>query len=111
MIAGATIAVVATGTAGVATYLVKTKLSPLVERSLTTLLDRPVEIGAVSGFGLTSVSFDASELPATASDRSFAKIPAVTANFNPLQAIGGELDLAVTLERPTVTLIQADSGR
>jgi translocation and assembly module TamB len=111
MIAGATIAIVAAGTAGVATYLVKTKLSPLVERSLTTLFDRPVEIGAVSGFGLTSVSFDASELPATASDRSFAQIPAVTANFNPFQAIGGELDLTVTLEEPTVTLIQAESGQ
>ncbi|NJN60307.1 MAG: DUF748 domain-containing protein [Coleofasciculaceae cyanobacterium RL_1_1] len=111
VIAGATIAIVAAGTAGVATYLVKTKLSPLVARSLTTLFDRPVEIGAVSGFGLTSVSFDTSKLPATAGDRSFAQIPSVTANFNPFQAIGGELDLTVTLEEPTVTLIQAESGR
>ncbi len=87
-------------------------LVPLATQSLTTTLNRPVKLGAVKSFSLTSVQFDASEIPATLTDPDNANIKAVDVGFDIWKlVINRNLRLDVTLINPDVYVEQDNQGR
>ncbi|MEA5504209.1 translocation/assembly module TamB domain-containing protein [Halotia wernerae UHCC 0503] len=91
---------------------VQKDLTPLAQQSLTTTLNRPVNLGKVTDFSLTKVRFGASAIPATSTDPDRAVVDAVEVAFDPLQLIfNRELKLDVTLVNPDVYIEQDEQGR
>ncbi|MUH00518.1 hypothetical protein F7734_52915 [Scytonema sp. UIC 10036] len=90
---------------------IRTELVPLAETSLTTTLNRPVELGDVKDFSLTGVKFGASALPATPTDRDKATVEAVEVRFDPLGLLlNRHLKLDVTLVNPDIYIEQDEQG-
>ncbi|MBE9012146.1 translocation/assembly module TamB domain-containing protein [Pseudanabaenaceae cyanobacterium LEGE 13415] len=90
---------------------VQNDLAPLVEQNLSELLDRPVDLGQVEGFSLTSLRFGKSSIPATPNDRDRASVEGVEVNFNLLQLLlTRTLNLDITLLQPDVYLDQDKDG-
>jgi len=99
------------GIAG-AWIFIQQMLSPQVEKSLTRLLERPVEIGEVESFSLTGLRFGSSALPATPTDPDRAVIKAVDVGFNPMKLLFNRtLELNVTLVNPDLYVEQDAEGR
>lgn len=93
-------------------FFIQRQLAPRIEKELTDLLNRPVEIGSLEGLSLTEVRFGKSELPATPSDRDWAKVEAVEVAIAPVQLlVRRELRLDVTLIRPDVYIEQDEQQR
>ncbi|MDF5707039.1 MAG: translocation/assembly module TamB domain-containing protein [Nostoc sp. S4] len=91
---------------------VQKELTPLAQQSLTTTLNRPVELGRVRQFSLTGVQFGASAIPATATDPDRAAVEAVEVTFDLLQLIfNRHLKLDVTLINPDIYIEQDNQGR
>ncbi|TAF15728.1 MAG: translocation/assembly module TamB [Nostocales cyanobacterium] len=91
---------------------IKTELAPLAQQNLTNSLNRPVELGAVTGFSLNGVKFAASSIPATLTDPDRATIESVNVGFNPWQLITNrQLKLDVTLINPNVYIEQDSEQR
>ncbi|HEY9597078.1 MAG TPA: DUF748 domain-containing protein, partial [Cyanophyceae cyanobacterium] len=83
------------------------QLAPMVETSVEKLLNRPVKMGDVDSFTLSSLRFDSAELPATATDPDRGSAKAVEVKFNPIKLIlNRTLELDVTLVNPDVYLEQ-----
>lgn len=90
---------------------VQKELAPLAETNLTTTLNRPVKLGAVTDFSLTGVKFAASSIPATPTDPDKATIEAVEVGFDPVKLIvNRQLKLDVTLINPDVYIEQDKQG-
>lgn len=90
---------------------VNEKLAPLVESNLSQSLKRPVKLGKVERFSLTSLRFGASSVPATATDPDRLTIDAVDVKFNPLKLLlTRDLNLDVTAIKPNIYLEQAADG-
>ncbi|MFB2896153.1 translocation/assembly module TamB domain-containing protein [Aerosakkonemataceae cyanobacterium BLCC-F50] len=88
------------------------ELAPLVEKNVSDLLQRPVNLGRVERFTLNSLRFGASSVPATATDTDRATAQAVDVNFNPLQLLFSRtLNLNITLVNPDVFIEQSPDGR
>lgn len=86
-------------------------LAPLVEKNLTTIIDRPLQLGEVEGFSLSGVRFGASAIPATATDPDQVKADAVEVGFDPLQLLfHRRLKLDVTLVNPLGYVEQDEQG-
>ncbi|MBW4677552.1 MAG: translocation/assembly module TamB domain-containing protein [Desmonostoc geniculatum HA4340-LM1] len=91
---------------------VQKELTPLAQQSLTTTLNRPVQLGKVTQFSLTGVQFGASAIPATPTDPDRATVEAVEVTFDLLQLIfNRHLKLDVTLINPDIYIQQDDQGR
>ncbi|MEH2083168.1 MAG: translocation/assembly module TamB domain-containing protein [Nostoc sp.] len=91
---------------------VQTELTPLAQKSLTTTLNRPVDLGKVKQFSLTGVQFGASAIPATPTDPDRATVESVEVGFDLLQLIfNHHLKLDVTLVNPDIYIEQDDQGR
>ncbi|MEH2047223.1 translocation/assembly module TamB domain-containing protein [Nostoc sp.] len=91
---------------------VQTELTPLAQQSLTTTLNRPVNLGRVTQFSLTGVQFGASAIPATSTDPDRATVESVEVGFDLLQLIfNHHLKLDVTLVNPDIYIEQDDQGR
>ncbi|MEH2229289.1 MAG: translocation/assembly module TamB domain-containing protein [Nostoc sp.] len=91
---------------------VQTELTPLAQQSLTTTLNRPVNLGRVTQFSLTGVQFGASAIPATPTDPDRATVESVEVGFDLLQLIfNRHLKLDVTLVNPDIYIDQDDQGR
>jgi translocation and assembly module TamB len=87
-------------------------LAPLVEKNLTTIIDRPLELGEVEGFTLSGVKFGVSSIPATATDTDKVKADAIEVGFDPLQLLfNRRLKLDVTLVNPVGYIDQDEQGR
>ncbi|MBP5974292.1 translocation/assembly module TamB domain-containing protein [Brasilonema sp. CT11] len=87
-------------------------LAPLVEKNLQQLLGRPVKIGAVERFSLSSLRFGSLSIPATPTDPDRVAAKAVEVEFSPLEVIFKRtLGLNVTLVQPNVYLEQDRQGR
>jgi len=104
-----------TGVGGVVYWygqnFVSKQLSPLVSKTLTELLNRPVQIGEVTGISLNHLEFGTSKILPTKNDPDQITIPKITVNFNPLEAIfRRQVNLEVTAVRPEVLLQQAANG-
>ncbi|MBD2387165.1 translocation/assembly module TamB domain-containing protein [Cylindrospermum sp. FACHB-282] len=90
---------------------VQKELAPLAETNLTTTLNRPVKLGAVTDFSLTGLRFAASSIPATPTDPDKATIEAVEVGFDPVKLIvNRQLKLDVTLVNPDVYIEQDQQG-
>lgn len=93
------------------TRFVQNDLAPLVQQSLSELLDRPVELGRVESFSLSGLRFGKSAVPATPGDRDRASVEGVEVEFNLLQLLlTRKLNLDVTLLQPDVYLDQDKDG-
>ncbi|MEM8614443.1 MAG: hypothetical protein AAGF93_20685, partial [Cyanobacteria bacterium P01_H01_bin.105] len=62
-------------------------LTPLLERRLSTLLERELELGDLEGLSWNSVRVGPSRLNATESDPTYVTADAVEVGFNPLQVL------------------------
>lgn len=91
-------------------HFVSNDLSPLVAKNLTQALNRPVELGRVEQFNLTSLQFGPSALPATAADPDQLSIPSVRVRFNLLQlVVDRTLNLDITAIQPQIYLEQSQT--
>jgi translocation and assembly module TamB len=82
-----------------------------VESNLSESLKRPVKLGKVERFSLTSLRFGASSVPATATDSDRATVQAVDVAFNPIRLLlTRNLNLDITLDKPDLYLEQAPDG-
>jgi translocation and assembly module TamB len=87
------------------------ELSPLVEKNLSQSLNRPVQLGGVERFTLSSIRFGPSSLPPTPTDPDHLSIQAVDVVFNPLRLIfSRDLNLDITAIRPEIYLEQGKDG-
>jgi len=95
-------------------------LAPLIERNLSQALNRPVDLGPVTGFSLTGLRFDESVIPPFTTrvngrlvrDADSIKAEAVEVGFNLFEVIWKrELNLDLTLIQPNLYLDQAADGR
>lgn len=90
---------------------VQNDLAPLVQRNLSELLDRPVDLGRVESFSLTGLRFGKSAIPATPGDRDRASVEGVEVGFNLVQLLlTRKLNLDITLLQPDVYLDQEKNG-
>ncbi|QOV21998.1 translocation/assembly module TamB domain-containing protein [Anabaenopsis elenkinii] len=88
------------------------ELTPLAATSITNTLNRPVNLGEVTGFSLTGVKFSASSIPPTPTDPDRVVADGVEVGFNPWQLIfQRQLQLDVTLVNPNIYIQQDDQGR
>ncbi|WP_373527298.1 translocation/assembly module TamB domain-containing protein [Nostoc sp.] len=91
---------------------VQTELTPLAQKSLTTTLNRPVQLGKVTQFSLTGVQFGASAIPATPTDSDRVAVETVEVGFDLLNLIfSRQLKLDVTLVNPDIYIEQDDPVR
>jgi translocation and assembly module TamB len=91
---------------------VKEDLTPVASQSITTALNRPVQLGAVQGFSLGSVKFGASSIPTTSNDPDNGTVESVDVTFDLLQLLfTRRLKLDVTLVNPTLYVEQDSEGR
>lgn len=105
--------VIASGAAGglVIRQWIYTRLVPLVEQSMVSVIDRPVELGDVENFSLTHVRFGETVLPPTPEDSDRAIAKAVRVRFNPLELlINRSLSFNVLLVNPTFIIDQDADG-
>ncbi|MBE9104992.1 translocation/assembly module TamB domain-containing protein [Nostoc cf. edaphicum LEGE 07299] len=87
-------------------------LAPLVQQNLEQLLGRPVKVGNVERFSLSSLRFSSLSIPATATDVDQVVAKALEVQFSPLQLIlSRKLALNVTLVQPNVYVQQDKDGR
>ena len=87
-------------------------LAPLVQQNLEQLLGRPVKVGKVESFSLTSLRFSSLSIPATSTDRDQVVAKALDVQFSPLQLLlARKLELNVTLVQPNVYIQQDQDGR
>ena len=87
-------------------------LAPLVEKNLTNIIDRPLELGEVKGFSLSGVKFGASTIPATTTDSDKIKADAIEVGFDSLQLLFNKrLKLDVTLVNPVGYVEEDSQGR
>ena len=88
------------------------QLAPLVEKNLAQTLNRPVSLGQVERFSLTSLQFGKSSLPATSTDPDRVSVDAVEVTFDLLQLVFARtLNLDVTLVNPDIYIEQDKKGR
>lgn len=95
---GAGSLVVGTAVALGAWLFINTGLTPLLERRLSNLLERELELGELQGLSWNGVRVGPSRLNATETDPTYATAEAVEVGFNPLQALfQRELDIDLQL--------------
>jgi len=88
-------------------YFVNYRLSPTVAKSMSALLSRPVEVGDLEAFSLTSLTFGTSVIPPTADNSEATTIAAVEIDFTPFKLITEQtLELDVTFVKPEISLKQ-----
>ncbi len=87
-------------------------LAPLVQQNLEQLLGRPVKVGNVERFSLSSLRFSSLSIPATPTDPDQVVAKALEVQFSPLQLIlNRKLALNATLIQPNVYIQQDQDGR
>ncbi|MEH2458476.1 translocation/assembly module TamB domain-containing protein [Nostoc sp.] len=87
-------------------------LAPLVQQNLQQLLGRPVKIGKVERFSLSSLRFSSLSIPATPTDQDQVIAKALEVQFSPLELLFNRtLALNVTLVQPNVYIQQDKDGR
>ncbi|MEH2308116.1 translocation/assembly module TamB domain-containing protein [Nostoc sp.] len=87
-------------------------LAPLVQQNLEQLLGRPIKVGKVERFSLSSLRFSSLSIPATTTDADQVVAKALDVQFSPLQVLlTRKLALNVTLVQPNVYIQQDRDGR
>lgn len=92
-------------------YFLMNKLSPLVSEELTKLIERPVAVGPVQGFSLSTITLGESSVPPTTTDPDRATIERVEVSFNLWKFLRSRtLALDITLVAPDIYLEQTRDG-
>ncbi|MEG4109263.1 translocation/assembly module TamB domain-containing protein [Microcoleus sp. S13_C5] len=112
LLSGTGLGIIALVGAALGYQWVREKLAPLVETEVSQLLKRPVQLGRLERFSLTSLRFGRSTLPATATDPDYASTEAVEVQFSiwPL-LFNRTLKLDITLVKPNAYIEQDAKGR
>ena len=93
-------------------FFLQQQLTPIIETELSDLLNRPVKVGDIERFSLSSLRFGKSEIPTTDSDADHAQVEAVEVNFDLWELITHlNLNLDVTLINPDVYLEEDQNRR
>src|SRR6476469_2064682 len=112
LLSGTGLGIIALVGAVVAQAWVRANLAPLVETEVSQLLKRPVQLGRLEGFSLTSLRFGRSTLPATSTDPDYASTEAVKVKFSVLQLLFTRtLKLDITLVQASAYIEQDAKGR
>ena len=112
LLSGTGLGLIALVGGAVALAWVREKLAPLVETQVSELLDRPVQIGRLERFSLTSLRFGRSTVPATPTDPDYASTEAVEVQFSVWQLLlNRTLKLDITLVKASAYIEQDAKGR
>ncbi len=112
LLSGTGLGIIALVGAAVALAWVREKLAPLVETQVSLLLDRPVQVGRLERFSLTSLRFGRSTVPATPTDPDYASTEAVEVQFSVGQLLFNRtLKLDITLVKASAYIEQDAKGR
>jgi len=112
LLSGTGLGIIALVGAAVALAWVREKLAPLVENQVSQLLDRPVQVGRLERFSLTSLRFGRSTVPATPTDPDYASTEAVEVQFSVGQLLFNRtLKLDITLVKGSAYIEQDAKGR
>ncbi|MBW3585128.1 MAG: translocation/assembly module TamB, partial [Cyanobacteria bacterium 0813] len=112
LLSGTGLGLIALVGAVVAQAWVRANLAPLVETEVSQLLKRPVQLGRLEGFSLTSLRFGRSALPATPTDPDYVSAEAVKVQFSVLQLLFTRtLKLDITLVKASAYIEQDAKGR
>ncbi|WP_445171182.1 translocation/assembly module TamB domain-containing protein [Microcoleus sp.] len=112
LLSGTGLGIIALVGAAVALAWVREKLAPLVETQVSQLLDRPVQVGRLERFSLTSLRFGRSTVPATPIDPDYASTEAVEVQFSVWQLLlNRTLKLDITLVKASAYIEQDAKGR
>jgi translocation and assembly module TamB len=112
LLSGTGLGLIALVGAAVALAWVREKLAPLVETQVSQLLDRPVQVGRLERFSLTSLRFGRSTVPATPTDPDYASTEAVEVQFSVWQLLlNRTLKLDITLVKASAYIEQDAKGR
>jgi translocation and assembly module TamB len=112
LLSGTGLGIIALVGGAVALAWVREKLAPLVETQVSQLLDRPVQVGRLERFSLTSLRFGRSSVPATPTDPDYAATEAVEVQFSVWQLLlNRTLKLDITLVKASAYIEQDAKGR
>lgn len=101
---------VAGGTLG-GGFLVQRNLTPVVEKQLSSFLNRPVELGKLDAFSFNYIRFGQTKLLTTPSDPAHVSMPGLKISYNPLKyIIDRRLEIEVTAINPSAYLEQGKDG-
>jgi translocation and assembly module TamB len=90
---------------------VREELTPLVQETLTKQLKRPVQVGKLERYSLTSLRLGKSSIPATATDPDHASVEAIEVGFDFWGVVASrKLKLEITLIDPTAYLEEEKPG-
>ena len=111
LLSGTGLGIIALVGGAVALAWVREKLAPLVETQVSQLLDRPVQVGRLERFSLTSLRFSRSTVPATPTDPDYAATEAVEVQFSVWQLLlNRTLKLDITLVKASAYIEQDAKG-
>jgi translocation and assembly module TamB len=92
-------------------YFVCQKLSPLLSKEFSKLLEREVKVGKVESFSLNRISVGRSYILPTETDTDYAEAEKVAISFNPLPIfIGRPLIVDVTIKKSNFLIEQNKTG-
>jgi translocation and assembly module TamB len=92
-------------------FFIQYQLSPMVEQTVTKLLNRPVKLGKVESFSVNSLRFGSTQLPATLTDSDRASVQAVDVAYNPVKLLlNRTLEIELTLVKPDAYIEQDIKG-
>ncbi len=92
-------------------FFIQYQLSPMVEQTVTKLLNRPVKLGKIESFSLNGLRFGSTQLPATPSDSDRASVQAVDVAYNPVKLLlNRTLEIELTLVKPDAYIEQDIKG-
>ena len=84
---------------------------PIVETALEEQLNRPVRLGKVQGFNLSSLRLGRSEIPATAKDSDHMEVEAIDVSFNLWESVQKKkLKIKLDLVNPVVFIEEDKPG-
>ena len=90
---------------------VERMLPQIIEKQLSQILTRPVDIGEVESFSLGGIRFGVSSIPSTESEPSHAEIESIEVEVNLLPLITKRtLFLDLTLVKPNIYLVEDETG-
>ncbi|PHV62761.1 translocation/assembly module TamB domain-containing protein [Cyanobacterium aponinum] len=82
------------------------KLNPLLEKSISNYLSRPVELGKINTISFNHLTIGKTIIPSTATENDSAIVEEIIVHFNPLKLLSKKLDLDITLNQGEIYLQQ-----
>ena len=110
LVAGSALLIVGGGAAWRGWVWLQNNLTPWLETELTTVLNRPVELGDLEHLTLSGVRVGPSQIPATATDPDSLSLQGVEVRVNPRDLLRRELILTIVLDQADLYLEQSADG-